>query len=335
MAAAPELVLVEAAAAPEAVPVVGALCAFAVCLGIIAVIDAFTRGLFGSTNSLLSWIPWHKELVERPLHTMEQKITNALGEALHGIDTYIGHSLHQFAVLVTTQALEVEDAATDALHIADALTELWRPKTIRSYVSTALHPLRAFEHVTRILVRQEQAERRALEHVVNRDLRPRIRKAEAQIEHVLEPEYEFLRERVEALQRTEARTERWIRRWPRSFTSPAFLAAAAAALAELGGGWIRCRNWRRIGRGGCGLPLHLIEFLLGLTVEAFLLRHVCEVAQVVEQVAIEVEPAITDLVLELEGFVCGGRSSAPSGIVASDWQRVAALPSGLIASDLA
>ena len=87
---------------------------------------------------------------------------------------------------------------------------------------------------------------------------------QAQPHEVLEPSIAGLRARTKALEHGAVRTFDWIRAHPGTLAATAFAGAVAAALTKLGGGWIRCKNWRSIGKHVCGLPNALIEALLGL-----------------------------------------------------------------------
>lgn len=63
--------------------------------------------------------------------------------------------------------------------------------------------------------------------------------------------------------------------------------AVAAALAALGASWIRCNNWKRLGRAGCQLDSTLITELLGLGLTATVVvefREIVKLAQSVETV---------------------------------------------------
>src|SRR6202043_2188520 len=93
---------------------------------------------------------------------------------------------------------------------------------------------------------------------------PRLRQAENEITHVLEPDIAALRARTKAIEHGAVKTFDWIRAHPGAVATTAFAGAVALALRKLGGGWIRCKNWRAIGKHVCGLPWSLIESLLGL-----------------------------------------------------------------------
>jgi hypothetical protein len=98
------------------------------------------------------------------------------------------------------------------------------------------------------------------------------------------------RSRVAARERAQslsiARLWKWVRGRRGSLTTGAFVGAFAWALGKLGASWIRCNNWRRIGREVCRLPSSRITTLLGLlagTLALANLRTLAEFAEAVEE----------------------------------------------------
>jgi hypothetical protein len=87
----------------------------------------------------------------------------------------------------------------------------------------------------------------------------------------LEREYDDLRDRTKALEDGAIKTWKWIRTHPLSGTTAVFTGAVAIALARMGFGFLRCRNWQKVGRrltcGMGGTLLNLLEavatFVLG------------------------------------------------------------------------
>jgi len=80
------------------------------------------------------------------------------------------------------------------------------------------------------------------------------------------------------------------------------------------------RFWRNFGS--------LLGDLAALSFVPLLLTDACRIMGVIEGLAIQAQPLIDDFVLGIEGFVCGGRQSAPSGIVDSDYVRASSSLSG-------
>jgi hypothetical protein len=118
--------------------------------------------------------------------------------------------------------------------------------------------------------------------------------------------------------------------WVRGRFKPlTFAALVAVALSRLGLGWLRCPSLLRMGRRiGCG-GFAFAESLMALSFAPLLLQDACALVRQYERLAVAIQPALADFVLGVEGWVCGGPKSLPSGIVAGDLKRVAQLPSGL------
>jgi hypothetical protein len=59
-----------------------------------------------------------------------------------------------------------------------------------------------------------------------------------------------------------------------------------------------------------------------------LLQDACALVRQYERLAVAIQPALAEFVLGVEGWVCGGPKSLPSGIVAGDLKRVASFRPG-------
>src|SRR6185437_17083086 len=104
----------------------------------------------------------------------------------------------------------------------------------------------------------------------------------------------------------------WIRAHPLSLATGAFAGAVAVALQRLGGSWIRCGNWNRIGRSVCGLPLSLIEDLLAASIVSFAVVDMCEFASVAQDVAHAFVPELLALVDIEDALIgCHGATGVP------------------------
>lgn len=318
----------------EALPVLGQLSALLFIVGCIYVLDGFTRALFGSVSGAVGWIPWLGHVATKPIHKIEQKITAALGRAERGFDKRLGTSWHKLGQVARHLARELEGQALALWAIAGALASLVSFDQLMRLWRKFAAPIHAKQATHTKQLAQAKAGAQAVGHELGHVVRPQLRTLESEMAHVIEWDLPRLRARDRALAREYDRLHKWLRARPWDVPTKAFVGAVAVALALMGGSWIRCRNWRRIGNHVCHLPVHVVEELLGLTVAALALRDLCRLVGVIEGIAVRVQPAIEALVLELEGFMCGGTAALPSGTVQSDLQRVAAMPSGIIDSDL-
>lgn len=318
----------------EALPVIGQLAACIFILGCLYVVDGFVRALFGTLTGTIGWIPYLGHVLRAPVHRIEQKVSHSLGHAEQGFDKRIGTSWHKLGHVARLIGRELEGQAKLLWAIAGVLSKLTDYHTVLRLIRALEHPIRTLQHIHTRLLRQEAARARAAEHKIDHGVFPQLRTIEAGLAHVIDLDIPGLRARDRALADQLGRLGRWVHGRRVALTTGAFLGAFAWALHRLGGSWIRCGNWRKIGNHVCHIPHDLIEALVGLTVSALALRDLCRIVSLIEGIAIRVQPQIEALVLELEGFMCGGTAALPSGTVQSDLQRVAALPSGITAGDL-
>jgi hypothetical protein len=265
VAAAPELIP-EGVTVSEALGPLGQVAAFGFVVGCIYVIDAFVRALFGTVSGVTGWIPYLNKVTAAPIHSIEQKVTSALGSAEHYFDNRIGVSLHKLARIGDHIGRELYGLALASLTIAKImagsvqpgdLARIWHYltgawKTAAHQASVALHKIESLAHITA--------------KSVNVNALPRLRTVERTIDRTLKPEIKTLRDQVKALEDGAVGTFKWIRAHPLSATTAAFTAAVAVAIGRLGMGWTRCSNWNKIGKTVCGVNSSEIDALLGLLV---------------------------------------------------------------------
>lgn len=141
--------------------------------------------------------------------------------------------------------------------------------------------------------------------------------------------------RVGRLEKTLASPRWWRTHWETILTPAIAASIVATAFGRLGLRWLRCGNVKRTGRWLCGIPSDALAFLFDAATLAFLVTDICKLVTAMQAVAEKVEPVLFAFVNEIQGYVCGGHQSAPSGIVAADWEAVSRLPSGLTAAERA
>lgn len=91
--------------------------------------------------------------------------------------------------------------------------------------------------------------------------------------------------------------------------------AVAVAMARLGVSWIRCTNWKRLGRGVCAMPSELVSLLLGAAVSAMTLIELCNIARAAAFAAEEALPALEALLLVEDAVCLGGGAAYPSAYI--------------------
>lgn len=92
----------------------------------------------------------------------------------------------------------------------------------------------------------------------------------------------------------------------KTLAGTAVAGAVALALARLGVSWIRCNNWKRLGRGVCGLPSSVISDILGLITDVFILADICEVIKLTDDAFGVVEGPLASFVGNVGGALCHG-----------------------------
>jgi len=92
----------------------------------------------------------------------------------------------------------------------------------------------------------------------------------------------------------------------KALTHKAAAALVVTALATLGLSWIRCTNWKRLGRGVCGLPSSVISDILGLITDVFILADICEVIKLTDSAFGVVEGPLASFVGNVGGALCHG-----------------------------
>lgn len=92
----------------------------------------------------------------------------------------------------------------------------------------------------------------------------------------------------------------------RAIVGTAAIGLVATAIAALGGSWVFCRNWKRLGRGVCGLPSNIISDILGLITDVFILADICEVIKLTDDAFGVVEGPLASFVGNVGGALCHG-----------------------------
>lgn len=275
--------------APLLIPLGEALGALVV-IGLIAIVTAFVAALVYVLNKTVGRLPLVGGVISVVAHSVEDGVTTTLAGWSASAHRHLGAALHSLARAMDWLGHELEQHSKLLWAIAGLLIG---PNTVAE--------LRALIH--RLLHGQAQ------QHTVNQS-QARVNKAthdttlatarEAHIAHKtavaipgqLSREWDIpkLRDQVKELENGALHTFKWIRSHPLSLATGAFAGAVAVALQRIGASWIRCANWKRIGRDVCATPLGDIEGFLAIALGAAAiadLRDLVKVAQGVEKVAAE------------------------------------------------
>lgn len=272
-----------APAGPVFTPALAGLFIIAACIvaiGMCKLVDAISRSFFGTLGGAVGWIPFAGRVVKHSLHSIEQKISHGLGAAERKLDALVAASWHNLARLVHYMAREIEGAAVTAWHLAQQAHAFVRRREMSHEIKAAVKPVRAQAIAAERVGRLARAEARAVEQAVAQGVYPRIRAGEAYDRAVAMPSIRSARAEARIAEEAAIRAYKWLIKRKHAYLTGAFVGAAAWALTRLGGGWIRCANWRKIGKRVCRMPTTLIDALLGIALATELVIDPEEVANV-------------------------------------------------------
>lgn len=281
----------EIAPAAPLLPPLLTLLGCVVALGVAYSAHAIVSALFAVTKDAvqiaIGWVPWLGKKVVGGVVRTEQRLNNYLAGQVAALETAVAESWHNLAhaVVLTGRALEATAAAVwrvawyvevkfplkvisylahEGVKGARAILKRIEAQTVRvqTVVRVIEHPLSGpiaagVKAGTRAIV----GELSALERWIGSEGRVAYHDATVTLPH----DIAGLRARDLSLSRLYERLRAWVKRHDTLLGAGALTAAVAYALARLGGTWIRCSNWRKIGKAGCNLPIGLLEDLLALS----------------------------------------------------------------------
>jgi hypothetical protein len=193
---------------------------------------------------------------------MGTKILKAFAPAIGKSHQAVGTALHDAANLVTETANVVEAQAAITAELAQALA------------GTATAADLAIERAKlgkRITDAQQQAkgigadvipQAEAAARGIEAGIRPQINALDRELGRIEAQELPRIRARVGTAEGSLTNLWKWVHRNVATVGTLTFAGAVAWAIARLGGTWIRCNNWSKIGKAGCSLNPNLLESLL-------------------------------------------------------------------------
>jgi hypothetical protein len=241
-----------------------ALCALIVAIGIVKLVDAIARSFFGTLAGAVGWIPFAGRVVSHSIHKIEQKISHGLGTAEQKLEVAVSWTWNNCAHLVMWVGSEIEAGAKTSWHLAQQAKAFVRRREVTHEIGAAVKPVRARAIGAQRVGRLARHEAHAVAHSVAQGVYPRLRVGENERAHVLNPGIASARAQARAAEEAAIATYRYIVRHRTSVIAGAFAGAVAWALTRVGGGWIRCKNWREIGKRVCRIPWSTIESLLAI-----------------------------------------------------------------------
>lgn len=262
----------------------GALVALLVALGLVFIAYLLVKALFGVANKVVGWVPWVGKKVQAPLHTIEKRLVNGLSAAVTGLEEGVAATWHVLAHTIAWMGHEIAAGAAATWRVWWYVSVKYPLHVIHAATKHLTHDVTIVQKITRTVYVKAQGVARALEHPLGgqlgaavkagtRTLTGQVRALERWVENTghaiyhavavtLPGQLGHLRGEVGILTREWGNLRSWVRKHERLLGSAAMTAAVAYALRRLGATWIRCGNWRRLGKQVCGMDASLLDSLL-------------------------------------------------------------------------
>lgn len=299
--------------APLLIPI-GEIVIWFVALALCLLCVYLAKALFGTASSAVGWIPLFGKVVSRSLTSIEQKIVSFMSEAANAADAKMGAAFHQLARVVDWIGQEIARHANLLYVVSSILLGGQITAAVRAAIDALRHETTHAGAQASSALRKVVHAEAVIERGIGRDVLPALHELEREYEHVIGKVIPDIRAGELELERGAIRTWKWIRTHPSSLAATAFAGAVAWALARLGGGWIRCNNWRNIGRTVCNAPSHLIQDLLGLVADFFVLTNICTVIPWLEEAFSVVAAPLVSVLAKAGAGLCGPGSHAPAAL---------------------
>lgn len=271
-----------------AVAALFALCALVVCIGIVKSLDAISRAFFGTVSGAVGWLPFAGRVAKHSLHKIEQKISHILGTAERKLEGGVAYTWDHCAHLVAWLGAEIESGARTAWHLAQQAKAFVRHREVTHEIKSSVAPIKARQTDMRHDLHNLSSEQAALKTSVAQGVYPRIKTIEHDVTTIIVRDIPRAKADARAAEDLAITTYKWITKHKTTFLTGVFTGAAAWALTRLGGGWIRCGNWRRIGKAVCRMPYSTITAFLGLLATVWGIAHIRTVATYAEAISEEV-----------------------------------------------
>lgn len=297
------LVAEVAPAAPGLAGLTGlvALAALLVALGLVILTERFCRALFGRAAGLIAHVPWLGTTIANGLTSVEQRLTHYLGGAAEALQGYIGVVWHATARTVEYLGHQVLAQSVALYNLAASLPADLSKLITQTIPKAITNTVKVVEHTTTTVVQRVVKVEKVVTHTVTHTATAAAKAVAIPADQVINGTIDELRDRVKALEDGAVDLYRKARG---VITVPAVAAAGAVvavALTALGLNWIRCNNWKKVGRSGCRLDTSLLDALLTDTLAIVGVLSVVEFANELRAVEDEALKILGGLVREWPG----------------------------------
>lgn len=307
---------VAAPLAPEFAGLLAAITVITACLvaiGIITVLDHFSRAVVGGIAGLLGHVPGVGGVLSSPVNAVVHWMGSEFARAESALDAVLARFLHELGVLWAWTMYEIRDLSKLVYTLSTVMVGTAAMDAVHSLVRWVEGRVHAAElAIGHVLARVGTLEHRitaTVEHWIG----PRVTSLEHTVAGVIEHDIAGLRARTREL--LDSLDSLWhrVRRLDALLGTAAFAAAVAVALARLDLSWIRCRNWGRIGRSICGVPYGLLDALLAGAIDVLVVTDLCDLAYLMTAAAEGMVPEFLAFVDVEEALVgCHGNTAPPA-----------------------
>ena len=288
------------------------LLALIVALAVCVLVVYFAKAFLGTASGLLGKLPIVGGWIDSGISAVEHRIVSVFSEAIAEIQSAIGWSWHLMARIVDAIGREIGAHMGLISYIAQLMPGLGQLAQLERLIQSLFHRTKGTEQALRGIGEDVVPRVKQIERGIGNDVLPRIQSLEHEWGRVITRDIPAIRAGERTAQREITNLWKWTRRHTLEAGSLAFAGAVAWALTRIGGNWIRCSNWNRIGRSVCRLPGNLIEELFAGAITAFAVGDLCLFAEGVEAAAEEFAPALYALVdVENALIGCHGATAAP------------------------
>lgn len=283
-----------------------------VALGLVVVLHGFVRATVGGLGSLLGKLPGVGHVLSSPVNAVFHWMDSEFSTAELALDKLLARFLHSLGQLVSWMGREIGDLARLLYVVAGVTLGSTAVEALTRLTHLIGMQVRAVEYRAELALRRidrlEHSFVARLEHWID----PRLAALEHTVDGVIEIDIAGLRARARSLTDRLENTWRQVRKLDALLGTAAVTAAVAVALTRLDLNWIRCRNWRRIGRGVCGLPASLVEALFAGAIDALVVADLCDLSYLMIAATEEIRPAMLDFVDAEEALIgCHGNTAPP------------------------
>jgi hypothetical protein len=237
----------------DALPPLIILSGLIVALGLVMLIDAFVRALFGAVASLFAHIPVLGGLTAAAIHQAEQSISNALGNGISGIEHRIAHQFHSLAGVLLHFWHTLERSAVNVYDIAKLVAGAATFPDINALQKRLTGLVHSAEHSAEVAIAHALHAAKVFSKSVAQGVYPRLRSLEHEVTKTIPKEIKSVRSLAKEAEAEAARAWNLVKTQPWAIGTTAFAGAVAIALSTLGLDWIKCRSANSFfKKAGCG-----------------------------------------------------------------------------------